>query len=146
MGETAPLCNHHWRVGEHLSIFLKVKLHFQRLRWDYLIPDDTDYESQAYTQNPKLKAFNWIKRHGTTMKQVLFSANFDIPQLLQRWFLSSLPLICLPGLPWQPVSTPRTPEWSGTTCTTSRTSRCSTGTMTWPAWTGGGPRGSPSGW
>ena len=50
---------------------LEVKLCFQRLRWDYLIPDDTDYESQAYTQNPKLKAFNWIKKHGTTMKQVL---------------------------------------------------------------------------
>ena len=71
MGETAPLRNHHWRVGERLSIPLKVKLCSQRLRWDYLIPDDTDYESQAHTQNPKLKAFNWIKKHGTTMKQVL---------------------------------------------------------------------------
>ena len=50
---------------------IKVNLNFKRLRWDYLIPDDTDYESQAHTQNPKLKAFNWIKRHGTTMKQVL---------------------------------------------------------------------------
>ena len=72
MGEKTPLRYHHWRVGEYLSI-LKVKLCFQRLRWDYLIPDDTDYESQAYTQNPKLKAFNWIKKHGTTMKQVLIS-------------------------------------------------------------------------
>merc|ERR1712203_1136448 len=50
------------------------------LRWDYLIPDDTDYESQAHTQNPKLKAFNWIKRHGTTMKQVVpVFPPFDLP-------------------------------------------------------------------
>merc|ERR1719391_665043 len=50
------------------------------LRWDYLKPDDTDYESQAYTQNPKLKAFNWIKRHGTTMKQVVpVFPPFDLP-------------------------------------------------------------------
>merc|ERR1712106_422775 len=50
------------------------------LRWDYLIPDDTDAESQAYTQNPKLKAFNWIKKHGTTMKQVVpVFPPFDLP-------------------------------------------------------------------
>ena len=61
-----------------MSILLKAKLCSQRLRWDYLIPDDTDYESQAHTQNPKLKAFNWIKKHGTTMKQV--RTDFDIPQ------------------------------------------------------------------
>ena len=91
MGETAPLCNHHWRVGEHLSIFLKVKLHFQRLRWDYLIPDDTDYESQAYTQNPKLKAFNWIKRHGTTMKQVISAPILIFPNFYKGGS-------CLPSL------------------------------------------------
>merc|ERR1711962_1455590 len=50
------------------------------LRWDYLIPDDTNYESQAHTQNPKLKAFNWIKKHGTTMKQVVpVFPPFDLP-------------------------------------------------------------------
>ena len=85
MGETAPLCNHHWRVGECLSVLFKAKLYSQRLRWDYLIPDDTDYESQAYTQNPKLKAFNWIKRHGTTMKQVLISASFCILQFFMMY-------------------------------------------------------------
>lgn len=39
------------------------------LRWDYLVPDETDAYSQQH--NPNLKAFNWIKRHGTTMKQVV---------------------------------------------------------------------------
>jgi len=47
------------------------------LRWDYLIPEDTDYESEAETQNPELKAFNWIREHGTTMKQALTLAVSD---------------------------------------------------------------------
>ena len=76
MGEKAPLRDHHWRVGERLGI-LKEKLCFQRLRWDYLIPEDTDYESEAETQNPELKAFNWIREHGTTMKQALTLAVSD---------------------------------------------------------------------
>jgi len=50
------------------------------LRWDYLIPDDTDYELEAGTQNPELKAFNWIREHGTTMKQVVpVFPPFDLP-------------------------------------------------------------------
>merc|ERR1711981_710842 len=80
------------RAGEDLTPYKKYKSYkrWERrplfviiiggLRWDYLIPDDTDYESQAHTQNPKLKAFNWIKRHGTTMKQVVpVFPPFDLP-------------------------------------------------------------------
>ena len=146
MAEKAPLRDHHWRVGEGLRI-LKVKLWFQRLRWDYLIPDDTDYELEAGTQNPELKAFNWIREHGTTMKQVLILVVSDSGiHSSHRWFQCFLLLTCPHGLPLPRVSTHRTLEWSGTTCTTCRTSRCSIGTMTWPASTVGGQRGSPSGW
>merc|ERR1712212_163918 len=80
------------RAGEDLTPYKKYKSYKRwekrplfviiigGLRWDYLIPDDTDYESQAYTQNPKLKAFNWIKKHGTTMKQVVpVFPPFDLP-------------------------------------------------------------------
>merc|ERR1712213_243522 len=80
------------KAGEDLSPYKKYKSYkrWERrplfviiiggLRWDYLIPDDTNYESQAHTQNPKLKAFNWIKKHGTTMKQVVpVFPPFDLP-------------------------------------------------------------------
>ena len=38
-----------------------------RLRWDYLTGDSLNM-TEAEKKN--LKAFNWIRKHGTTMKQV----------------------------------------------------------------------------
>merc|ERR1719431_2311187 len=48
------------------------------LRWDYLVPDENSDSPQG--MNPSLKAFNWIKRHGTTMKQVVpVFPPYDLP-------------------------------------------------------------------
>merc|ERR1712076_178125 len=130
------------RAGEDLTPYKKYKSYkrWERrplfviiiggLRWDYLIPDDTDYESQAHTQNPKLKAFNWIKRHGTTMKQVVpVFPPFDLPT-------------------WTSLATGLYPQNTGVVgdyMYNLQNKEMSTGTMTWPASMVGGLRGSPSG-
>jgi len=45
------------------------------LRWDYLLPDPTTGKD-----NPNLKAFNWIRQHGTTMSQVVpVFPPYDLP-------------------------------------------------------------------
>merc|ERR1711962_177432 len=46
------------------------------LRWDYLISPD----GASRLDNPKLKAFNWISEHGTTMSQVVpVFPPYDLP-------------------------------------------------------------------
>jgi len=43
------------------------------LRWDYLLPEDGK-------PNPAMRAFNWIRKHGTTMSQVVpVFPPYDLP-------------------------------------------------------------------
>merc|ERR1719309_613645 len=43
------------------------------LRWDYLLPEDG-------VPNPAMRAFNWIRKHGTTMSQVVpVFPPYDLP-------------------------------------------------------------------
>ena len=68
--ENAPMCLRKTSICILCNKYYDFKMFNEisyRLRWDYLTGDSLNM-TEAEKKN--LKAFNWIRKHGTTMKQV----------------------------------------------------------------------------
>ena len=76
MDISSSLGHHDRRVN--LEIFFTVQTEiFPSLRWDYLTPS---YWNMTQMAGDRLKAFEWIKKHGTTLGQVIpVFPPYDLP-------------------------------------------------------------------